>query len=656
MKKVVYAVLIISTFLHPFQASSQKGGDPELFTYGGKSVSKSEFLRMYTKNINNQKPDFSEKALSDYLTLYARFKMKVAEAEKLRMDTLPNIKNELGGYKKQLAKTYLTDKEVTEKLVKEAYERKKKDVRVSHILISVPRGSDDTTATFKRVDSIYNSIVAGADFDKIAKVVSEDKQSGKNGGDVGFFTALQLLYPFESVAYNTPVGGIAKPFKTIYGYHIVKKTAERPSRGEIQVAQIMVAVQASKGAEGEIASKMRIDSVYNMLKKGGNFETLVEQYSEDKFSKNTKGTLATFGVGQMTTEFEEAAFALKNPGDISQPVKTKFGYHIIKLIKKTPLQPYDSVKTELTKRIEKDGRIDIARQQFTENLKRKLNYKEYPAALTELITAIPDTTLNNGTYKASNFSRLNGKLFTMDGGTVFTQSDFANYIETYTKGKIYGGKESTLRSLFKNYTDKALYDYQENKLIDENTEYKNLLTEYQDGIMLFELTDKSVWSKATVDTSGLKSFYESNKGKYMWPKAIKADLFRAATEDLAKKIVNEINANPGKSQEEIAKAASGDGPVDKIVYETGKFEQSKFPAGTQFVAGKVSPYYKNEDGSFGVIHCKEVYNEGTQKTLNEARGYVISDYQEYLEKQWISTLEATYPVKVNQNTLKGMVK
>ncbi len=656
MKKVVYSVFILITLFSSFLTLAQKGGDPELFTYGGRPVGKSEFLRMYTKNINNQKPDFSEKALTDYLTLYARFKMKVAEAEKFRMDTLPNIKNELGGYKKQLAKTYLTDKEVTDKLVKEAYDRKKKDVRVSHILISVPRGSEDTTATFRRVDSIYNSIVAGADFEKTAKVVSEDKQSGKNGGDLGFFTALQMIYAFESVAYNTPVGAIAKPFKTIYGYHIVKKTAERPSIGDIQVAQVMITVQASKGAEGETASKMRIDSVYNMLKKGANFENLVEQYSEDKFSKNTKGTLATFGVGQMTTEFEDAAFALRKPGDISSPIKTKFGYHVIKLIKKTPLQPFDSVKTELAKRIEKDGRIDIARQQFTENLKRKLNYKEYPAALTELISAIPDSTMTNGTYKASNFSRFNGKLFTMDGGTVFTQSDFANYIETYTKGKIYGGKESTLRSLFKNYTDKALYDYQENKLIDENMEYKNLLTEYQDGIMLFELTDKSVWSKATVDTTGLKTYYESNKGKYMWPKAIKADLFRAATEELAKKIVMEINKAPSRTQEEIAKAASGDGPVDKIVYETGKFEQSKFPVGTQFAAGKVGPYYKNEDGSFGIIHCKEVYNEGTQKTLNEARGYVISDYQEYLEKQWISNLEATYPVKVNQNTLKGMVK
>jgi peptidyl-prolyl cis-trans isomerase SurA len=657
MKKIVYSIFMIATSIIALSVSAQKNnGDAELFTYGGKSVSKSEFLRMYTKNINNQKPDFSEQALRDYLQLYARFKMKVAEAVKLKMDTLPNIQNELGGYKKQLAKTYLTDKEVTDKLVKEAYERKKKDVRVSHILIAAPRGSDDTTAVYRKIDSIYKSIQAGADFDNIAKAISEDKQSGKNGGDVGYFTALQLVYPFETVAYNTPVGSVSKPFKTVYGYHIIKKTGERAARGDIQVAQILVAVQTSKGAEGEAAAKSRIDSLYTQLKKGVNFEKLVDEYSEDKFSKNTKGTLPTFGVGQMVTEFEDAAFALKNPGEISTPIKTKFGYHIIKLIKKTPLQPFDTVKTEMSKRIEKDGRIDIARQQFTENLKKKLHYKETPEALTKLINAIPDSTLTNGSFKASTYKNMNANLFEMDGGTVFTQADFANYIENYTKGKIYGGKESTLRSLFKNYTDKALYDYQENKLIDENEEYRNLLTEYQDGIMLFELTDKSVWSKASVDTNGLKNYYENNKSKYMWPPAIKAELFRAINEDAAKKVIKELNSTPAKSQDEIAKAVNGDGVQDKVVYESGKFEKSKFPAGTSFVAGKYSPYYKNEDGSYGIINVKEVYDQPTQKTLSEARGYVISDYQEYLEKQWIQNLESSYPLKINETALKSMVK
>lgn len=656
MKQFATALLLISSLLTLHTQAQKKTNDAPLFTYGNNTVGKNEFLRMYNKNINNQKPDYSEKALRDYITLYARFKMKVAEAESKHMDTLPNIQNELSSYKKQLAKTYLTDKEVSEKLVKEAYERKKKDVRVSHILISIPRGASDTVAVYHRVDSIYKAIINGANFETIAKHISEDRQSATNGGDIGYFSALQIVYPFESAAYNTSVGSVSKPFRSVYGYHILKKTDERPGRGDIQVAQIMINIKQSEGPAGEAAAKSRADSIYNQLKKGVNFEEMVEKYSDDKFSKNTKGVLQTISVGQMVPEFEDAAFALKKPGDISSPVKTKFGYHIIKLIDKIPLKPYDSVKNELTKRIEKDGRIDIAKQQFTENLKIKLNYKEYPNALTEIITAIPDSTLTNGSFKGKDYKKYVGKLFEMTGSPAFTQADFANYIETYTKGRIYGGKESALRSLFKNYVDKVLYDYQENKLIDENEEYKNLLTEYKDGILIFDLTEKNVWNKASQDTIGLKDFYEKNKGKYIWAKCIVADLYRSADEDAAKKVIKLLNSDKKLSQEEIAKEVNGDGPQNKVVYESGKFEQSKFPSNLKFEAGKYLPYYRNDDGSFSIINVKEVYNQPTQKSLSEAKGYIISDYQEYLDKKWIQDMEAKYPVVINEKTLQSISK
>ncbi len=656
MKRIIYSVALLSIFSTGATTFAQtKPADATLFTYGGTPVGKSEFLRMYTKNINNQKPDFSEKALREYVTLYSRFKMKVAEAEKMKIDTLETVRGELGGYKKQLSKTYLTDKEVTERLVKEAYERMKKDVRVSHILVSIPRGSDDTLSAFNKADSIYKLILKGADFAEVAKEVSEDKQSSVNGGDIGFFTALQVVYPFESAAYNTPVGSVSKPFRTIYGYQLLKKTEERAARGEIQVAQIMTAVQKSAGKEGEQAAKARIDSVLQMLKKGEKFETLVAKYSDDKFSKNSDGVLATFGVGQMVPAFEDAAFALKNKGELSAPIRTDYGFHIIKLIKKIPLRPYDSIKTEITKRVEKDGRIETARQLFTNKIKTKVNFVEYPDALTELLNAIPDSTIRNGSFKGDDYERFGKPLFQMTGVT-FNQSDFAHYIQDYTKGKIYGQKESTLRSLFKNYSEKVLMDYQENRLIDENEEYRNLITEYRDGIMLFELTDRMVWSKASSDTTGLDKFYNANKGKYMWQPAISGDIYKAVDESFAKKVIAEINNPENKSVEEIVKAASGDGTQNKVFYESGKFEKTRFPAGTKLEAGKVSPYFKNEDGTYSLVNVKEVFNTPSQKTLSEARGYVISEYQEYLEKEWIKNLEATYPVKLNEGVLKSMVK
>ncbi|HNF72813.1 MAG TPA: peptidylprolyl isomerase, partial [Chitinophagaceae bacterium] len=438
--------------------------------------------------------------------------------------------------------SYLTDKDMTENLVKEAYERLKKDIRVAHILISVPRGTDDTVAAYNKIDSLYQALVQGADFATLAKGYSEDKQSAGGGGDIGFMTALQIVYPFETAAYNTPLGTFSKPVRSIYGYHIVKKLEERPARGEIQVAQIMCGVQKSGGKEADVAAKKRIDSVITQLKAGASFSKLVTQYSDDKFSKNSEGVLATFGVGAMVPEFEDAAFALKKPGDLSNAIQTEYGYHVIKLIKKIPMRPYDSVKTELTKRIEKDGRIETARQLFTEKIKRKVNYREYPAALKQLLDAIPDSTVRNGSFKGDDYETFRKPLFEMTGVT-FNQSDFAHYIETYTKGKIYGQKENTLRSLFKNYADKVLMDYQENKLIDENEEYRNLITEYRDGIMLFELTDRMVWTKASSDTSGLEKYYNEHQSKYKWQPAIKADVYKAVDENFAKQLVKALE-NP----------------------------------------------------------------------------------------------------------------
>jgi peptidyl-prolyl cis-trans isomerase SurA len=654
---IATALLSMATITTIAQRKQLPSTDATLFSYGTNNVGKNEFLRMYTKNINNQKPDFSEKALRDYVTLYSRFKMKVAEAESMKMDTLPAIQSELNGYKKTLSKTYLTDKEVTEGLGKEVYERMKKDVHVAHILISSARGSDDTLVAYKTIDSIYKNIKSGKlNFEDAAKAASSDKGSAVNGGDLGFITALQVVYPFETIAYNTPNGSISAPFKTVFGYHIIKKIEERPARGEISVSQIMLNVQKSASEASKLEIKNRIDSIAAALKKGADFTALVKKHSQDKFSVNADGVLPAFKTGQMVPDFENAAFNLKKAGDISAPVKTDFGYHIIKLVSKTPLKPYDSVKQELSKKIEQDGRIEVAKQMFTNKLKAKLGYKENTKNLDDLINMIPDSVLKNGSFKGEDYGNKTGMLFQLRD-IEFNQADFANYIQTFTGGRIYGGKETSLKTLFKNYSEKAVLDYQENALMNENEEYRNLINEYKDGIMLFELTDKSVWSKASTDTIGLEKFYNNNKAKYVWQNAANGDWYKITDNETGKALLKALAENTdNKSAEQIAKTVNGDGVQNKVTVETNTFEQSRFPKGTTFTKGKPTSILTSEDGSLSVFMAKDVYNTPKQKTLQEAKGYVISEYQEYLEKTWIEGLEAKYKVKVNESVLKGMVK
>ena len=651
MKKILVSILVLAISLGAFGQKS-----PELFSVGNRSVSSMEFLHMYTKNQMNKKIDYSEKALQEYLDLYSLFKMKVSQAYEMQLDTIPGVANEIDSYRKQLAKNYLTNRTVKDKLVKEAYRRKKKDVNVAHILVSLRPNSTDTIFKRKTIDSIYRQIKKGnLSFEKAAQLYSDDKQSAQYGGSIGYITALQVVYPFENAAYNTRKGEITEPFRTVYGYHIVKKLNERPARGQIQVAQIMTTVRQSQGDEGKINARKKIDSALAELKKGAPFEIVEKKYNEDQYTINSGGVMPVFGVGKMVPIYEDAAFALKKEGDISRVIETANGFHIIMLKKKIPLGSFENEKGIIEKLIQRDGRITVAQDAFVEQLKKKLNYKEDRFALRELIDAIPDSNMRNGKFDPNNYGRMTKAVFTMDG-TKFTQADFANYIKRYTRGRIYGDKNSSLSTLLKNYSKKVLMDYEETQLEKENPEYRSILQEYREGILIFELTKQKVWDKAPRDSVGLEKFYQVNQSKYMWGPAVTGQLYTAKDESYIKKVVKELNKESKKSPAEIVKDANGNGSQDKVSVEEGKFEQKRFEFNRPYASGKYMPYFKNSDGSYSLLVVDEVFNAPTQKTLKEAKGYVISDYQDQLEREWKEELRAKYPLKVNMREFNKMIK
>ncbi len=652
MKKSLVSILVLFLCLG---ATAQKKS-AELFSVGDRSVSSSEFLHMYTKNQMNKKVDYSKDALNEYLDLYSLFKMKVSQAYDAHLDTIPSVRREIDSYRKQLSKTFLTNRTAKDKLIKEAFERKKKDVNVAHILIALKPNTKDTIFKRKTIDSIYNQIKQGnITFEKAAQLYSNDKQSAVHGGGIGYITALQIVYPFENVAYNTPKGKMSKPFRTVYGYHIVKKINERKARGQIQVAQIMTEVRKSGGDKGRLAARKKIDSAYTMLKKGVDFEVVEKRFNEDRFTKNSGGVMPVFGVGKMVSIFENAAFSLDKKGDFSRVIETDNGFHIISLMKKIPLKSFEEDKPIIERLIQRDGRIKVAQDAFTAQLKEKLNYKQNDAALMELIRAIPDSNLRNGKFNPLSYRKMVKPIFTMDG-TTFKQADFANYIKVYTKGRIYGAKENALTSLLDNYSKKVLTDYEEAQLEKTNPEYKNILQEYREGILIFELTKQKVWDKAPLDTTGLKAFYQKNRANYMWTPAVEGQLYTAKKKEDIMKLVKELNAMKKVSPSEITKNVNGDGPQDKLSLEEGKFEQSRFSFKKPIVAGKYMPYFTNKDGSYSLLMVDKVYNNPTQKTLREAKGYVISDYQDALESTWKQELRAKYPLKVNKRVFSSLIK
>jgi len=631
-----------------------------LFTYGPNSVSKEEFLRVYKKNSINKKPDMSEKELKSYLDLYTLFRMKVAEANKQKLDTVSNIEHELNNYRKQLAKNYLTDEEVTNKMIKEAYDRMKENVRVEHILISCTPGTD-TVAPYRKIDSIYHAIESKkTDFETMAKTYSDDKGSKENGGDIGYFTALQTVYPFENAAFSTPVGKVSAPFKTQFGYHIIKVLNKRPDKGQVKVAQIMIQTPKSKGEEGVVAAQKRADSVEAMLKSGVSFASLVEKYSDDKYSQPDSGVLKPFGAGRMVPAFEDAAFALKKPGDISAPVKTEYGLHIIKLIAKYPLEPYDTMYPQLKRKVENDSRAQTARDHFFNKIKEKNGFKEYKENVAEIcdkLIAIPDTGVNAKTVKADDYKNMNKPVFTLAGKN-YLQNDFAKFFEGLTRGKINGPKNAVVHDGYSLYVNNVVNDFEEHKLVEENPDFKVLMEEYRDGIMLFELMDRNVWSKASKDSAGLKAFYETRKSKYMWEPGFEGSVYKfknKAAYDTGMIILKENKLK----DEDIAKAINTSANPDGVNIQRGRYEFSRFKDATQaeLTANKTKIIPPAEGSTvYTVIVAREIFNTPGQKTLEEARGYVVAEYQDYLEKQWNEKMRSQYPVKVNDAVFKSMVK
>jgi peptidyl-prolyl cis-trans isomerase SurA len=655
MKKLLLTSIIAGALMGNSQAQT-------IFSYGNNNVTEAEFLKVYKKNNVAQKVDYSEKALREYVDLYSLFKMKVAEANKQQLDTTASVAGEIDNYRKQLAKSYLTDEEMVGRLVQEAYDRSKQEVRVAHILLLTKTGVD-TVALRNKIDSIYNLATKGkADFSVLAKEFSDDNGSKNNGGDIGYFSALQTVYAFENAAYNTPVGKISTPFRTNFGYHIVKVIDKRATRGQVRVAQILVSTPKSGGDVAINNAKLKLDTVQKELKGGAKFEDLVAKYSDDKFSKDSKGELPVFGVGRMVPAFDEAAFGLKNVGDVSKPVQTEYGFHIIKLLEKIGTKPFDSVRKEFKSKVDNDARAQQARDMYFEKVKISNGFKENPKVWTTLlpqINSIKDTGKEAGLFTPDNFAKGGSETMFSLAGKNYTQDDFISFAGTLTRGRIMaqGSKEAVFRELYGMFQNNVVTDFQEHKLIEDNPEFKSLMQEYKDGIMLFELMDRNVWGKASKDSIGLKAFYNTQKDKYQWEPGFKGSVYTFKDEATMKEGLK-LLAKKGTTNEDLVKTLNSETKRDAVNIQVGRYEFSKFTDVPQskIIEGKASEGVKKEDKTYIVVKADQVFNQKETKAFEDARGYIISGYQDKLEKDWNNELKSLYPVKVNEEQLMKLVK
>ncbi|MCU0450132.1 MAG: peptidylprolyl isomerase [Bernardetiaceae bacterium] len=740
------------------------GPAPTLFTLAGKPVLVDEFKYIYEKNNAADSLAYTERNLRDYLDLFVNFKLKVAEAQALGLDTTREFVNEFNDYKKQLARPFLTENSLSEKMVKEAYDRLQEEVRAAHILLPIPQspeGEPDTAQAYQQITDLRRRALAGEDFGKLAEEYSQDPGSKVQGGDLGFFTALQMVYPFESAAYNTKAGGVSEVVRTQFGYHLLKVSQRRPAKGSVRIAHIWKRFGQTEqpSAQDSAAAYQQILEIEKQLKGGADWASLAEKYSDDPNSRGNGGEMGWFSTGNLRPELSEVAFSLAQPGDVSAPAKSPFGWHLIRLLEKKPLPPFAELEPMLKQRVVKDSRAEVNRAALLQKLRRDNQFVENLENKALIYNKV-DTTLLKGMW---SFNRADADLdkpvFSLNGQN-YRLRQVLNFIENNQASLMNNVLKPYTTSLYEQFVDQTVLDYEERNLPDRYPEYRFLTNEYREGILLFKVMEEKVWTKALADKAGLEKFFNTNQAKYQWADRVEAQIYTLDNEktltSLKEALQKDWHENPainfpetrftlnnaarpdssqlpnldrlanylqndsltlvdlrgfqlpgekaklaeeriasvkayllakGVAAQKIAEKSLGQitlpdeerksykgGGVRYAIFSRAKtvmvqqlnqtnplavqlndglFQASDNPLLAK-ITWKLGAYDLAENGKLYHVVVQAV-EPARPKRLDETRGIVISDYQNYLEQQWLQELKAKYPVTINEATIKGLL-
>ncbi|MBT8327328.1 MAG: peptidylprolyl isomerase [Bacteroidia bacterium] len=616
-----------------------------IFSYGDEMVYSDEFLRVFNKN-NKEGHEPTKEEIEEYLELYTKFKLKVAEAYDRKMDTIPKFIKELAGYRKQLAQPYLTDKSVTERLIKEAYDRSLMEVNASHLLIACSKDASatDTAIAYNKILGLRSRVVDNNEkFSMLAEQFSDDPSAKTNKGSLGYFTAFQMIYPFENAAFNTEIGSVSMPIRTQFGYHLVYVRDKRKSMGDVKVAHIMMKFYN----EGEVDSvKMKMDAVYAKLQAGEEWNKLVEEFSDD-FNTNSKGgELNWFNrtTSNMPSEFKDVAYDLKSEGDYSKPIRTKYGWHILKKTGSRELPTFDESKALLKRKVERDSRSEINKEVVIERIKKENKYTEVKGL--DAVKGKLKPSLVQGIVERPQIT--GDVLFTIDNRK-YTDESFYDFLDN-TVGKTVKTFDQIVVEYYKHFVRDANLEYEEEILEKKYPEFKYIMQEYKDGILLFELTDQEVWSKAVSDSAGLETFYANNIANYKWDERADAIIYSCKNAKTAKKAMK--LAKKGVATADIVNKCNQKDAL-AITSENKKFEKgsNSLLDKIEWKKGVYSLGDENDRTKF--VQINEILPP-MEKPLDNNLGQATSDYQNYLEQIWIDSLKKKFPLEIYHNNVKKL--
>jgi peptidyl-prolyl cis-trans isomerase SurA len=633
----LYLLLLSLVFLNDLQAQP-------LFTYGSEKVGKDEFLRAYNKN---KTPEVNkEKALREYLELYINFKLKVKAAREMRLDTLPQLTTDLENFRQQVQENYMQDEVVMKKLQEEAFIRSQEDRRVMHISFKEDGDSVKGKMLAEKVFGILQGPITDPD-EAINKL--GDQGITARARDLGFITVFSVPYSMESLIYGLKKGELSKPYRSKGTWHFFRLLDQRPSAGKWKTAQILFSVPPGSSSETSAGISALADSIYSELKNGADFASMAKSYSEDKLTYQIGGEMTEFGTGKYEAEFEKNVFALRKDGDFTKPFRTVFGFHIVKRLSVTPTPSSStdaSLVYDLRQKLKSDARLNIAREKLADDLIKKINPKRNISVSDQELKSFADSA------RISTFNEEEGR-HAFSKKNVFTlqkkSSSGDDWIRFVRQNNF--PSDMALQEMLRKFSRQFVLDHYREHLEDYNEEFRFQMNEFREGNMLFESMERNVWSKASEDSAGLEKFYDANKGNYKWMESADMLIVNSISPESADLAMQAIK--DGSDWHEIVDNNEG------IQIDSGRYELSQIPAAAQdnrVGDGSFSKVIQNSDNSFGFVKLIKTYPAGQTRNFQDARGMVINDYQQVLEKIWISRLKKKYPVTVNEAVFQMTVK
>ena len=638
---------LIKTLGIIFCFATLSGQNNTILKIDNQTVNKAEFEQIYWKN--KKEKIATKEDLDEYIQLFVNFKLKVIAAEELGLDTTKKFINELSGYRVQLEKPYLIDTSINEDLINEAYYRTINEVNASHIMTKLgPNPSpEDTLKAYNKILDIRNKIISGnLGFEEAAEELSEDPYAKSTKGNLGYFNAFKMLYSFECAAYETPVGKVSEIVRTKYGYHIVQPNSIRKAKGRVKTSHIMITTSSKKE---NFLSEEKINSIYKeLVEKTKTFEELAIQYSEDRKSAKNGGEIGWINSGgNFYPEFEEAVFSLKTDGEYSKPFKTPNGWHIVKRLSYEPIGDLKSMSYNLKNKIQKDARAQKTKSSFINKLKTEYQLKNM-FNIKVLISILKNKKFDYENLDFNkNLKNINNVVLTFSNVS-FTNFDFIKYLvesKLISKDKI---EENLIKQQFVKFTNQNLIEFEKTQLETKHPDFKALMKEYRDGILLFEISDQNIWTKAIKDTAGLKEFYKLNKDTWKWPNRINGTLFTSESKKTVNK-VKSLKLKKSLSNDSIMSILNKDNLFNlkyenKIIDDFNKYNLTF----DNLEKGFNGPFKFQE--KWVLIYVEDKLPQ-RNKELKEAEGIIVSAYQNYLESQWLSSLKEKHEISINYETL-----